>query len=133
MSTYYSWDEETFNCDLIDEAVECAVENDDQIKVGDCICVYSGESEPVDIKSYVPDIMGNISEASYDDCGEWADNFPDAKIEVEREIQAAVENLVAELFHKHKLMPSFYKVKNVKTIEVRINNVDQVSFEVISK
>lgn len=131
MSIHYSYDEETFNYDTVDEAVEALIEHDDSIKVGDIISVQSGESVPVDVKHYVPDIIECISESSYDDMGEFADNFPDASKEVEQEIQTEVEDLVSKLFEKHNLNPSFYKIKNEKTIDVRITNLGEYSFEYV--
>ena len=132
MATYFSNDEETFNYDSVDEAVEALISESSDIKVGDFVSVYSGESESVSVKAYVPDVMELIGEMAYDDMGEFADSFPDSSREVDKEIQDAVESLVADLFDKHKLNPSFYKVKNQKCIEVRIDNVDDISFEIIS-
>ena len=130
MGIYYSSNEETFNYDSIDEAVEDLIENNSDIKVGDCVRVYSGESESVDVKHYVPNIIEHMGEIAYDDMGEFADDFPDCTQDVDQQIQNEVEILIERLFEKHKLMPSFYKIKNQKTIEVCINNVDDVSFDV---
>ena len=133
MSIHYSTDEEVFSHDTLHEAVESLLADDETIKQGDVVSVFSGESEAVNIKSYIPDVMENMGEMSYDDMGEFADSWPDAPKNVEKEIQNSVENLVVELFEKHKLMPSFYKIKNQKNIDVRIDNIDEVSFEVVSK
>ena len=133
MAIYYSYDEETFNYDSVDEAVEAFIEHDDSIKVGDIISVQSGESVIIDVRGYVPDIMEHISESSYDDMGEFSDSFPDASVEVMKEIQKEVEDLVAKLFDKHDLNPAFYRIKNEKTIDIIINSLDEISFDILTK
>lgn len=130
MTTYYSDNEEIFNCESVEEAVEHAISNDPQIKVGDVLSIFSGESETIDVKSYVPNIIDSIRDQSYDDMGEFADDFPDASEKIEREIQSEVENLISKLFEKHNLNPTFYKIKNPKTIEVVITNLDEIKFEI---
>lgn len=131
MTIYYSTDEETFNYESVDEAVECLIGNDSDIKVGDIVYVQSGESVAVSVKEYIPDILETISDNSYDEMGEFSDGFPDASKEVGQEIQTQVEDLVSKLFDKYKLNPSFYRIKNVKFIGVIITNLDGCQFEIV--
>jgi len=132
MTIYYSSDSERYEYNSIDEAIESAT-SDFPHENGDLISVYSGESVPVDITKYIPDICEFMQEIAYDDVGDIANNFPDATVDLQKEIQDEVEAIVVSLFKKHSLIPTFYNIKNEKEITVKILNVETGEYEIVEE
>ncbi|WP_349616962.1 hypothetical protein [Azotobacter salinestris] len=101
----WSTNEEDFNSLSLDELIG----SNEHLKVGDT--VWKGEAVHPDPTSYIDagDVIELIGGRAYDDCGEYAEDFPD----VSGEAKAELDELLAGWIRKHCSTTSFYKVSNV--------------------
>jgi hypothetical protein len=122
MSNYcYSANGDDYNYSELSEAVERAWDDkhpDGQ--VGDVLTIWRGDASEYDPIEFVPDICEYMGEQAYDEAGDYAADWPGASKEQERELQKAVEQVVAEWIARHSLKPPFMNVSNTKAIKVRI-------------
>ena len=125
----YSNTLDNFILETVDEAIDELLSNDGSINNGDIAIVTSGEVKIVPVQRFVPDICDHIAERAYDDYSEHITKFPDATVEVEKEIQKEVDDLIVRLFEKHNLNPDFYDIINTKEIKVKIIDAENCEFE----
>lgn len=125
----YSTDGEFFNYDDFSEAAESA-----NGEVGEITSVYKGESYSPDISDLVcaASVIEHAEETMYGRHGEFSEGWlSDSTPEQDRELEEELNEVLEKWIVKHNLEPSFYGVKNVKKIKVKILD-KQGDFEVIS-
>ncbi len=120
MKKVYSNNQEEYCHDSAEEAGE-ALWNFSESKVGDIIIVWEGETVRHYAESFVPNMADALTEAAYDEVGEWSDGWEFSKEEAQS-LQAAVEKTVEEWADANKMQPDFYSVTDVKEIKVRFVN-----------
>jgi hypothetical protein len=105
----WSRDEEQFSYDTLGELLD----NHDDLDVGDT--VYTGVAETPDPAEWVDadDIIEQLACRAGDDCGEFADDYPDVSKEAKLELQRLLESWA----RKH-CTPTWYMVKNVREHEI---------------
>lgn len=129
---YYSTDEEIYNYDDIREAAEDIFSYADS-KAGDEGIIYQGESKSFQASDFVrTNILEEMQESAYAELGEHAEDYlNDVNKDQEKELQDEIESVVNLWASKHKLHPSFYGIKNVKEIKIRMLDDETDFFEVI--
>lgn len=117
---WYSSDNEIFNYDSIEDAVQALFGNDHTINVGDTIEVFVGDQSPIDEAQYIPNIAEHMRDQVYDEFGELSGDYPNLTAGQESELQTAVEKTVLKFLEENKLLATFYRVENVKPIKVKV-------------
>jgi len=119
----YSTDEEIYNDNEMCEAAE-RVFDDIAIKVGDVRTIYSGEKVPMAASGFLHNLIEEMGERAYDECGEHCDSWPNTTKEQGDELECQVKALIDKWADKHGIQPTFYMVTNVKEIKVRLTSED---------
>lgn len=116
----WSRDEENFQYDDIHELLASEdVGGDWGLNVGDT--VYYGEKEHPEPTDYfdVDSLLEEIGNRAYDECGEWAEDYPDVdKKEVEK-----LDKYIKRWLKKN-CQPTFWIVRNVKPYELKAEDMD---------
>lgn len=125
MKTYtwnYNEDDEYWNHDdfnTIDECVADAKENY-KMKVGQRIAI--GEPDVFKISVDSTTILDGIEEQAYDECGDVSESWDsyDYKNDKEgiEELSKQLTKCVEEWLEKRNNMPSFYRITNIRTVEI---------------
>jgi 3,4-dihydroxy-2-butanone 4-phosphate synthase len=110
---YYSTDEEVFNYDCIEEAIE-------DFETGETVTIYQGEAARRSASSYCHFDADSLTENAVDNAGEFAEGWPGASASQEIELLKMVREAVDKWADKHKLQPAFYGVKNIKEVRVKV-------------
>jgi len=111
---YWSRDEENYSYDSLDELLA----THDDLAEGDT--VHFGKGETPDAGSWVDadDIIENLACRAGDDCGEFADDYPDVSKEAKEELQALLEAWA----RKH-CTPTFYMIKDPQPYEITADDI----------
>jgi hypothetical protein len=111
---YWSRDEENYSYDSLDELLAT---HDDLVE-GDT--VYVGKGDTPDPGSWVDadDILENLSCRAGDDCGEFADDYPDVTKEAKEELQTLLE-----AWARKYCTPTFYMIKEQREYEITAEDV----------
>lgn len=106
--TFWSIDEETFNHDSLEEAIEAILDNDDA-PVGRT--VWRGMGCRPDAAQFfdADQVIDYASERAGDEFGEWSDDFP----HVTKEAKAELDDLLAAWARKHCEV-RFYRIKDIE-------------------
>lgn len=127
----YTWMEND-NCDIwnrgefntIEECISEALDCD--FKPGDII--YVGECQRVEVNSiYFDDVLDRVEEKMYDEVGEVAEGWNISSItgsysdrkEIYERYEEKLRIIVMEYLNEIKEVPNFYKVVNVRPVEVK--------------
>ena len=122
--TVYGIDGEIFNHDELDDAVNDELDNGCS-RQGDIITIWQGTTVPKTAGDYGPLATAcEMSEKAYDDCGEWADDWPYYTTKQGNELDEKIKAVINEWADAHSLHPNFYTVVDVVEIKVRILNDD---------
>lgn len=116
MDKCYSINREDFN----DELQDCENQLGPEAKEGDIITAYEGECIPftaVPDLIDVGDIIETVQDRAHDKGGEHAESYLD---NVTTEAKGELHALLVGWFEKHKLEPTFWGVKNIKPIKVKL-------------
>lgn len=112
----YSADEETWTdyCSVIDHMLE-------SYSPGDEVTIYEGDSVPFTHAEFVSaeTVIENIQELSYDDIGEWQQDYLD-EISSDKGLIAELQTTLMAFFEKHAKAPTCFKVENIKEIKVTL-------------
>ena len=120
---YYSTDEEIYNHDCIHDAL-------DQFEIGETVTIYQGESVKKSASDFCHFDSDGLAENALDSMGDFADGWLTTDREQELDLQEMVRSAVDKWADKHGLQPSFYGVKNQKTLRIKITADDE--HEIIS-
>lgn len=123
----YTWEhsknEEFWNHDLFDTIEEClqdAKENYD-VKIGDTIAI--GKVVPYEARVFAGHVLEQLESDAYEECGECAEDWETFSYKDDREKLDELSNQLTEVvkawLKKYKREPDFYKIENVRTIEVK--------------
>jgi len=118
----YSSNNEEFNCSEMSDAIDCLYQGDE--KLGDIVTIYEGEVFSPNASGYLPDILTAMEEQAYDDCGDFATDWPDLSDTETKEFNEKVGQVVNELFKKFKQTPEFGTVTNVKTLTLKLTDLN---------
>lgn len=115
------WDRGEFDTieECIGEALDCGFEPGDTIYIGECENVEVGGI-------YFDDVLDHMEETMYEEVGEASEGWNISSItgaysdrkEIYEKYQNKLENLVMEYLDEIKEIPSFYKVINVRSVEI---------------
>lgn len=122
----YSINEEEFNDDF-DSAADSAFDYEG-VKVGDVRTIFSGVPNRFQASDFFPRIdwiIESAQENAHGEVGEFSDDFLAAQTrEAEEELAASLKEAFQKWADNHGLDPTFYGIKNVKEVKVRIVNFD---------
>lgn len=128
----YSIDEELYNFSEIEEAAE-AVFDYPAAKIGDIRSVYSCDPYMFKASEFAPDIVDDMRERAYEECGEWGEDFlMSSSLDNDNELTKKLEDVVDEWANSHGLQPTFYRVDNVKEIQIKLIDNDG-NFEALAE
>jgi len=124
-TTYYSTNDENY-ChtdihDVIQEAADCP-----DIKVGDKVSFWEGESKILKASDffYGNNVIENMSEMAYENCGEYAEGWPEIKPEQNKLLITALEKVIDQWATNHDLHPMFGSIENTKKRTATITQVE---------
>ncbi|HCT63879.1 MAG TPA: hypothetical protein DIC60_01140 [Lachnospiraceae bacterium] len=83
--------------------------------------IFVGEVKPFEISVDSYRILETLSEEAYEECGDVAENwlyFRDIEKDTE-ELNEKLTQVVIDWLKKHDYMPSFYKITDIRGVEVR--------------
>jgi hypothetical protein len=106
---YWSRDEENFSYESLGELLD----SHDDLKVGDVVYVGRGVVPDPGDWTDAEDVLEQLACRAGDECGEFADDYPEASKEAKDELNA----LLAAWARKH-CTPTFYVIKNVRQYEI---------------
>lgn len=112
------WRHDVF--DTVEDCVQNYLENYADENPNESIFV--GEVQKYEISIDGSSVMENLEEQAYDECGEVAENWFPSSIEGKEgwdELDNQLTDVVTEWLKKRDCMPSFYKIVNVREVEVR--------------
>lgn len=100
------------------------LDSHDDLKPGDT--VYVGTPIRPDPTTFIEadDVIATLSDRAYDECGEYAEDFPDVTIEAKAELDA----LLDEWVHKHCHV-TFYSVEDTREYTVTAEDIEGVPAE----
>jgi hypothetical protein len=106
---YWSRDEENFSYESLGELLD----SHDDLEIGDV--VYVGRRIVPDPGDWTDaeEVLEQLACRAVDDCGEFADDYPEASKEAKAELNA----LLATWARKH-CIPTFYMIKDVREYEI---------------
>ena len=110
---YYSTDEEMYNHDCINDAI-------DDFEIGEIATIYQGEAVRKSASDFLYFDSDNLKENAIDNVGEYADSWLSISKEEEFDLQAMLKAAVDAWADKHSQQPTFYGVKNIKEIKVKV-------------
>lgn len=124
MTKWYSTNEEDYRHTEIEAAIAEAFD-DSTIKAGEIRSIWEGDAIIRRAGSYAPfRMVEELSERAYDECGEYAEDWPDCSKEQEHELEqriaAAINSWADDFGHQ----PTFGTVGNVREIKVRLTSED---------
>lgn len=113
----WSADEERFSADSLDELLG----EDHGFEVGSI--VYFGEAAIPDPATWMDadDVIEQLASRAFDQCGEWADDYPTVSKEAKEELQVLLEQWASKY-----ATPNFYTVKSVKEYELTAEDLKSV-------
>ena len=113
-SIYYSTDEEIFNADSIHECI-C------DFGEGEIVTIYQGEAVQKSASDFAHFDHCDLSEHAIDQVGDYADSWLTGVTQEQQfDLQVLIEHAVDEWADKHNKQPTFYGVKNIKEITVKV-------------
>lgn len=123
----YTWeyndDTELWYNDLFDTVEDCIADARDNymVEIGETIAV--GEVIPYEPYVMADNILDELEEDAYEECGEVAEDWEAYSWKDDKESLDELSNKLTEIVKqwlKHNgTYPYFYKIKNVKTVEVK--------------
>ena len=111
----YSTCEEDYSYTELEDAIFYILENN-ELKVGDEIYVWQGEYSKPAASRFSPDVIEHMEERSYDEFGEYAEDWPNVTAEARKELQSEIDVLIDKWAEKHNAKPTFYQVKETKEL-----------------
>lgn len=111
------WSHDDF--DTIEDCIADAKENY-KIEVGESIAI--GETDEFRISVDATSVLDAIEEQAYDECGEASENWDSYDYKNDKdgldELSNQLTKCVEEWLKQRNNMPTFYRILNIKTIEV---------------
>ena len=122
----YSDNNEIFNYDSLEDALDC-------VDAGETVTIYKGVTSERHASHFVyaNAFIDDIAERAYEECGEFAEDWlvcveQEQIKELEKQLEAAVDAWA----DKHKLQPTWYMVKDVQELKIKVLN-DEGDYEII--
>ncbi|ESH90761.1 hypothetical protein B551_0222585 [Cupriavidus sp. HPC(L)] len=103
----WSRDNETFNCDSVDDLLDTY---GDTLSAGDVVYVGEAHRPKAADLFRVDNVLDMIGEYAYEIGGDYAADFADSTPEAKAELEALIEGWI----EKYLMPPRFYEVKNVR-------------------
>ena len=123
----YTWeyndDTELWYNDLFDTVEDCIADARDNymVEIGETIAV--GEVVPYEPYVMADNILDELEEDAYEECGEIAEDWNAYSWKDDKESLDELSNKLTEIVRQwlkdNGTYPYFYKIKNVKTVEVK--------------
>lgn len=132
----YCWstDEEGYSGKL-DSREEAAIEGiietntmGEELKVGDTI--YTAVAQPADLKRYVEhafnmeNVFENITEAAYEEGGEWVDDWPEMPKKAEPDLTTPIVELIVNWLKVYR-KPTWYMACDVEATKITAEMLEQ--------
>ena len=127
--TTYSTNGEDFRYSELEEAIEMVIDN--ETKDGDAIVVYSGTAETHMASDFMRHVYDDLAARAYDECGEWADGWPNATPEQEAELTHVLAGAVDSWANRHHLHPNFSQVHSVKEINMIVIDPERLLCRIV--
>lgn len=111
----YSTDEECFNLDF-DSVLDIIVNNLEEGESAVGKVYWRGIASRPLPSNFAPDaddIFQIMSERAHDNCGEWAEDFPDCSREKQKELESLINKWCDE-----NLDVTFYNISNVEEMKI---------------
>ncbi len=124
MEKCYSLNNEDFNYTEMEDALRDKFDDLD-IKLGDVVTIYEGDAvlwKAGDFADGFP--VDTLSNGSYDEAGEYADEWPNCTKEQDQDLVQRIKDVVNQWADDHGLQPTFYRVENVKEIQAKLTSID---------
>ena len=120
----YSVNGEDFNYDEIEEAINDKL-SDEFLPTGTVITVYEADAKPHKAGDYADAFpLDTLSSNSWDDGGEYAEDWPNCTSEQGKELETMIADAVNLWADKHGLHPTWYAVASIKEIQVELLDMD---------
>lgn len=123
----YTWeyndDTELWYNDLFDTVEDCIADARDNymVEIGETIAV--GEVVPYEPYIMADDVLDKLEEDAYEECGEVAEDWNAYSWKDDKESLDELSNKLTEIVRQwlkdNGTYPYFYKIENVKTVEVK--------------
>lgn len=112
VSTCYSLDEENFTYEDLYEVLAAL---DDQDALVEGAVFYEGTATHPKPSTFfsVDQLFEGMSESAYDECGEWAEDFPDVSVEKKRELESIIKAWIDA-----NVSLTFWIVRDARKVEV---------------
>lgn len=120
----YSTNNEDFSHDCIEEAINDRL-SDEFLASGTVITIYEGDAVKQKAGNFAKwDVIDELSCSAGDECGEYADDWPNCTKEQSDDLDERIAAVVNQWADDHGLQPNFYTVENVKEIQVELLDID---------
>ena len=123
----YSDDNEFFNYDSLGDALDC-------VDTGETVTIYKGVKVPLLASRFfnADTIIENMAESAYEDYYELAEHWGIEEVdnETSKELEKQLEQVIDAWADKHNLQPTWYAVKDVQELKIRVLN-DDGDYEII--
>lgn len=121
----YTWEYEEIDIwqhDLFDTIEDCILDAKENYLVESGIEIVVGEVVPWEPYVFAGNILENLEENAYDECGEVAEDWyaydyrkHESKLD---ELSDRLTEIVKQWLKDNGTYPDFYKIENVRTVEV---------------
>ena len=125
----YSTDEENFRHESIEEAIEgleCCLDLNAELTAGSLLTIWEGTARKHKASEFIPDMIEQLEEGAYDECGEWTDEWPNSTPDQDHELRDSVKVAVDAWADKYNLQPRFYTVDDPEEIRLHVVEKDDV-------
>lgn len=123
----YTWEyndnTELWYNDLFNTVEDCIADARDNymVEMGETIAV--GEVVPYEPYVWACDVLDDIEENAYEECGEVAEDWDTYRWKDDEEILGELSEKLTEIVRQwlkdHGRYPNFYKIENVRTVEIK--------------
>lgn len=123
----YSSNNEDFKFYDISDALDDINSELVALKLNSIITIYEADFTINDASSYLPDVLIEMEEKAYDECGEYADDWLSLTESEIEEFNSILNITVNELLKKFKKTPKFGSVGISKELKFRVTDLEDIS------
>lgn len=123
MTTCYSNNEEEFNedfCSVVDLAVGNFLDDNEGFVGETDIEIFEGEKQRYTISSFLPWVSDGLTNNAYEGHDDYSDDWCDKIEKCAKEIQEIVSAALENWANLTDNQPTFYGVKNVRPLSVKV-------------
>lgn len=120
----YSSNDENYQCDSINEAVQELLECND-IQVGSVVTVYEGKPFGWKASSFfsVNTLLNEMQDTASNTCGEFAHEYlDDVSVPDMSDLDERISSLIDEWAKENNYQPNFYLVEDIHKITVKVTS-----------